>query len=81
MIGHLVFWIGTKRHTAGLDETLAWSCDDPGVADELNQTFPGEPAQGTPNIVVGRHLLYQTAERVGGRVEVPTRRVSQAELV
>lgn len=81
MIGHLVFWVGTKRHTVTLQDNLRWACDDMDLSRELNETFPGEPVEDMPNLVVGRHLLYQTAERVGGRVEVPTRRRSKVELV
>lgn len=74
MIGQLIFWVGPKRHTATLTDDLSWQCDDPEVARELSDTFPGETAEDVPNLVVGRHLLYQTASRLGGRVEVPTRK-------
>jgi hypothetical protein len=81
MIGQLTFWIGTRQHTAALTDGLDWSCDDPAIEQELSETFPAEPAEDVPNLVVGRHLLYQTASRLGGRVEVPLRRSSRVELV
>ena len=82
MIGQLIFWVGTKRHTATLSDDLDWQCDDPEVSRELTETFPGEASEEVPNLVVGRHLLYQTASRLGGRVEVPTRRrAEKPELV
>ena len=81
MIGQLIFWVGTQRHTATLTEDLIWQCDDESVEAELTQTFPAHPAEDVPNLVIGRHLLYQTAQRLGGRVEVPSRRPSKAQLV
>lgn len=81
MIGQLIFWVGPHRHTATLADDLSWQCDDPEVTRELAETFPGEAAEDVPNLVVGRHLLYQTASRLGGRVEVPTRRANKPELV
>lgn len=74
MIGQLTFWVGPQRHTATLTDDLAWQSDDARVTRELSDTFPAEPAEDVPNLVVGRHLLYQTASRLGGRVEVPSRR-------
>lgn len=74
MIGQLTFWVSTKRHTVTLSEQLDWQCDDPEITTYLSDTFPVHPAEGLSNLAVGRHLLYQTAERLGGRVQVPTRR-------
>ncbi len=73
MIGQLTFWVSTKRHTATLSEQLAWECDDPQMTDYLRETFPVHTAEGLSNLAVGRHALYQTAERLGGRVQVPAR--------
>lgn len=80
MIGQLVFWVDSKRHTATLSDDLQWHCEDPNVTQELSETFPTEQAEGLPNVVVGRHLLYQTASRLGGRVEVPTGPVESAKV-
>lgn len=74
MIGQLTFWVSTKRHTATLSEQLAWQCDDAQISEYLCETFPVHTAEGISNLAVGRHALYQTAERLGGRVQVPTRR-------
>jgi len=83
MIGQLTFWVSTKRHTATLSEQLDWQCDDSTIADYLRETFPVHTAEGLSNLAVGRHVLYQTAERLGGRVQVPTKRKTSrnAELV
>lgn len=78
MIGQLIFWNAARRHTATLTDHLDWTCDDPAVADELNRNFPGHADEEMSNLVVGRHLLYQTAERLGGKVHVPLRRRPQA---
>ena len=81
MIGNLTFQVGRQRYTATLTDDLHWSCDDAAVQQELTETFPAEPSDEVPNLVIGRHLLYQTASRLGGRVDVPSRRPSMAELV
>lgn len=83
MIGQLTFWVSTKRHTATLSEQLAWECNDPQITDYLNETFTVHTAEGLSNLAVGRHALYQTAERLGGRVQVPARRkpTQKPELV
>ncbi|MEM8737593.1 MAG: hypothetical protein AAGG38_03835 [Planctomycetota bacterium] len=73
MIGQLIFWQDTQRHTATLQDDLTWTCEAADIASHLNQTFPGRTLQDIPDLVIGRHLLYQTAERLSGRVEVPTR--------
>ena len=78
MIGQLTFWVSTKLHTATLTEQLAWDCEDPEVMTYLRETFPVQTAEGLTNLAVGRHALYQTAERLGGRVQVPTRKTTQA---
>ena len=81
MIGELIFWIGTRRYSAALTEDLRWVCEDTSVQQELSETFPVETSDEVPNVVVGRHLLYQTASRLGGRVELPMRRASRTQLV
>lgn len=83
MIGQLTFWVSTQRHTATLSEQLAWQCDDAQISEYLGETFPVNPAEGLSNLAVGRHALYQTAERLGGSVQVPARRQAKqkTELV
>ncbi|MEM1108063.1 MAG: hypothetical protein AAGH99_05150 [Planctomycetota bacterium] len=73
MIGQLTFWVAARRHTATLNEHLTWQCDDSAIAAYLEKTFPVHAAEGLSNLAVGRHGLYQTAERLGGRVHVPTK--------
>lgn len=73
MIGQLTFRVSTKRHTVTLSEDLAWQCDDTDITRYLSKTFPIHMAEGLSNLAVGRHALYQTAERLGGSVHVPAR--------
>ena len=77
MIGQLTFWVSTKRHTATLSEQLAWECDEPEIEAYLTKTFPVRAAEGLSNLSVGRHLLYHTAERLGGHVQVPSKQVKR----
>lgn len=74
MIGQLTFRVSAQDHTATLDDDLQWSAAEPAIAEYLTQTFPARPDADLPNFVVGRHLLYQTAERLGGKVVIPARR-------
>jgi hypothetical protein len=76
MIGQLKFRVGSQEYTATLTDDLHWVCDDANVQQDLDEAFPAYPSDDTPELVVGRHLLYQTASRLGGRVEVPARRRS-----
>ena len=79
MIGQLTFWVSTKRHTATLDDDLGWQCEDSEVQSYLATTFPVRAAEGLSNLAVGRHVLYQTAARLGGSVQVPARSAPPAK--
>lgn len=77
MIGQLTFRVSAQGHTATLNDELQWVAEEPAITDYLTRTFPARPDADLPNLVVGRHLLYQTAERLGGSVVIPTRRTRQ----
>ncbi len=70
MIGSLDYWDGPRRRSASLDETLVWRSVDDATAARLNEQFPGTLDEDVPTVVLGRHLLYQAAERLGGTVRV-----------
>ncbi len=74
MIGQLTFFVGRQPFTATLTDDLRWTCDNDAIQHELSETFPAQPTDDVPNLVVGRHVLYQTASRLGGHVMVPSRR-------
>lgn len=73
MIGQITYWVSDQRHLATLNDDLKWVAENASIADYLTNTFPAYPDADLPNVVVGRHLLYQTAERLGGSVRVPQR--------
>ena len=62
-----------RDSTVTLSEGLQWQCDDHDMAQELAETFPAYPTDGLSSLAIGRHLLYQTAERLGGQVKIPLR--------
>ena len=72
MIGQLTFEHDGTRVTATLDDDLRWGDADAGVLDRLDGAFYAEPVPGLPNLLIGRHLLYQAAARLDGAVTLPT---------
>jgi hypothetical protein len=77
MIGTLHLSQGSHPRQAELTDDLIWVSDDADLQDRLNRIVPGEPADDLPATVIGRHMLYQAAERLNGRVTVHFRRVPQ----
>ena len=77
MIGSLDYWDGPRRLSVSLDDALVWRSVDPALAERMNERFPGKVDEEVPTVVLGRHLLYQAAERLGGTVRVRSLRVPE----
>ena len=60
---------------------LVWTSPDETWADELNKMFTAPPVEGEPRVVTGRHLLYQTAARLGGTARQSQQSEPKAALV
>lgn len=74
VVGELRFKQAGRPRTARLLADMRWACDDKQFEVFLNQTCPIEPAPrdiDEHRAVV--HCLYQTAERLGAEVQIPTR--------
>ena len=78
MIGELHFREGDSLQAVLLTDDLRWVCDDRRLADDLNETFPPQRVEGESDLVTGRHLLYQTAGRVGAGVRRPAEALAVA---
>jgi hypothetical protein len=69
MLGQVVYRVRGRQQTATLTDQGRWECDDAGIADLLNASYP---VQITPDLdtVTGRFALYRAGERLGGQVQV-----------
>lgn len=77
MIGKLIYSQGETMYTASLTHDLIWVSDDDPTQDKLNRLFPGEVVEDLPSTVLGRHMLYQAAERLNGQVTIPRDPIGQ----
>jgi len=71
MIGQLIFPRCDREVTLTLTDTLRWDGDDSVELSQIREAFPLEPEPDLPNLLVGRHALFQAAERLGAKVMLP----------
>ncbi len=71
MIGQLVFPRRDREVTLTLCDNLCWDGDDSAELAQIREAFPLESEPDLPNQWVGRHALFQAAERLGARVNLP----------
>ena len=71
MIGQLIFPRSDREITLTLSDSLSWDGDDVAELERIREAFPLEAEPDLPNQWVGRHALFQAAERLGARVNVP----------
>ena len=71
MIGQLIVPLRGRKVTLTLSDTLGWDGDDAGELERIREAFPLEAEPDLPNQWVGRHALFQAAERFGGEVALP----------
>ena len=81
MIGEIRFSASDPRTSVVLGDDLMWTSPDEAWADELNKMFTAPPVEGEPRLVTGRHLLYQTAARLGGTARQSQQSERKAALV
>ena len=71
MIGQLVFAGRDREVVLTLTDSLCWEGGDTAELDRIREAFPLEPEPDLPNLLVGRHALFQAAERMGAEVTLP----------
>jgi len=72
MIGQLIFPRRDREVvTLTLTDGLLWEGGDTAELDRVREAFPLTPEPDLPNLLVGRHALFQAAERMGAEVMLP----------
>ncbi|MEE9405125.1 MAG: hypothetical protein V3V20_09540 [Algisphaera sp.] len=71
MIGQLIYSADGSEISVTLSDDLVWESADADALRDVRDAFPLEPDPELPNLLIGRHVLYQAAERLNGRVSLP----------